>query len=326
MRECPDCCQSQAGCYPRWVAPRRQVPLSGLLNVDKPAGVTSHDVVDAIRRMSGQRKVGHAGTLDPLATGVLLICLGRATRVAEYVMAGQKRYRATIVLGSTTDTYDADGKIITSGGRADFERVEIEEALDNFLGRIEQVPPMYSAIKRNGRPLYQLAREGETVDRPPRSVEVREFALVDWTSPSLIVEVTCSPGTYVRSLAHDLGQQLGSGAHLAALIRLRSGRFSLEQAVSLERLEEAFQHGQEGEFVIPLDEALLDWPAMVLNADQARRIAQGQAIESSAPACGDGTSLCRAYNLDGEFLAIVEHRTATGRWHPKKVFAEQSQP
>jgi tRNA pseudouridine55 synthase len=126
-------------------------------------------------------------------------------------------------------------------------------------------------------------------------------------------------------LAHDLGQQLGSGAHLAALIRLRSGRFSLEQAVSLERLEEAFQHGQEGQFLIPLDEALLDWPAMVVSADHARRIAQGQAIEGDAPACGDGSRLCRAYSLDGEFLAIVEHRTSTERWHPKKVFAKQSQ-
>jgi tRNA pseudouridine55 synthase len=167
--------------------------------------------------------VGHAGTLDPLATGVLLICLGPATRVAEYLMAGQKRYRATIILGATTDTYDADGKVVNSGGRTDFGRAEIEAALEHFLGWIEQVPPMYSAIKRNGRPLYELAREGKTVDRPPRSVEVGEFALVDWTSPSLIVEVTCSPGTYVRSLAHDLGQLLGSGAYVAALVRLRSG-------------------------------------------------------------------------------------------------------
>jgi tRNA pseudouridine55 synthase len=326
MTECPDCCQSQGGCHPHWVAPRRQVPLSGLLNVDKPAGVTSHDVVDAIRRVSGQRKVGHAGTLDPLATGVLLVCLGQATRVSEYLMAGQKRYRATIVLGTTTDTYDADGKAVSSGGRTDFERAEIEEALEHFQGRIEQVPPMYSAIKRNGRPLHRLAREGETVDRPPRSVAVHEFAVVDWTSPSLIADVVCSPGTYVRSLAHDLGQRLGSGAYLAALVRLRSGRFSLEQAASLERLEEAFQHGQEDQFLIPLDEALLDWPAMVVNADRARRIAQGQAIQYDEPVRGDGSSLCRAYGPDGEFLAIMEHRPSSERWQPKKVFVKQSQP
>jgi tRNA pseudouridine55 synthase len=296
------------------------------LNVDKPAGVTSHDVVDAIRRVSGQRKVGHAGTLDPLATGVLLVCLGQATRVSEYLMAGQKRYRATIVLGATTDTYDADGKAVSSEGRTDFERAEIEAALEHFRGQIEQVPPMYSAIKRNGQPLYRLAREGETVDRPPRSVVVREFTLVDWTSPSLIAEITCSPGTYVRSLAHDLGQQLGSGAYLAALVRLRSGRFSLEQAASLERLEEAFQHGQEDQFLIPLDEALLDWPAMVVNADQASRIAQGQAIDSDGPVRGDGSLLCRAYGPEGEFLAILQHRRSSERWQPKKVFVKQSQP
>ncbi|MFC2046508.1 tRNA pseudouridine(55) synthase TruB, partial [Chloroflexota bacterium] len=162
MPECGDCCRGHAGCKPRWAAPRRDVPLSGLLNVDKPAGITSHDVVDAIRRVSGQRKVGHAGTLDPLATGVLLVCLGQATRVAEYLMAGQKRYRATVILGTTTDTYDADGEVVTSDGRTDFAVAEIEAALEHFLGRIEQVPPMYSAIKRNGRPLYELARKGET--------------------------------------------------------------------------------------------------------------------------------------------------------------------
>ncbi len=326
MPERPDCCQSHGGCQQRWVAPRRQVPLSGLLNVDKPPGATSHDVVDAIRRVSGQRKVGHAGTLDPLATGVLLVCLGQATRVSEYLMAGPKRYRATIVLGTTTDTYDADGRAVTRGGRTDFQREEIEEALQQFVGRIEQVPPMYSAIKRNGQPLYRLAREGETVDRPPRPVEVREFTLVDWTSPILIAEVDCSPGTYVRSLAHDLGQQLGSGAHLAALVRLRSGRFSLEQAASLERLEEAFKHGQEYQFLIPMDEALLDWPAMLVNADEARRIAQGQAIDGDASASCDGSGLCRAYSLNGEFLAIMERLKTSQSWRPKKVFVKQSQP
>jgi tRNA pseudouridine55 synthase len=305
----------------RWVAPRRAIPLTGILNVDKPPGVTSHDVVDAVRRVAGQRKVGHAGTLDPMATGVLLLCLGQATRVSEYLMAGRKRYRATIVLGMTTDTYDADGEVVSRGGRTDFSQKEIEDALAGFVGRIEQVPPMYSAIKQGGQPLYKLARQGKTVERAPRPVEVDEIEVLDWTSPTLIVEVTCSPGTYIRSLAHDLGQQLGSGAYLAALVRLRSGRFGLQDAVSLGRLEEVFEHGQEEEVLLALDEALLDLPALVVGEEQARRIVQGRAVPGAPPVAEDSDALCRAYSLEGDFLAILTYDASAERWQPKKVFA-----
>jgi tRNA pseudouridine55 synthase len=283
MADWANCAKIQAGSRSDWIAPRREVPLSGILNVDKPPGMTSHDVVDVVRRVAGQRKVGHAGTLDPMATGVLLVCLGQATRVAEYLMAGRKQYQATITLGITTNTYDADGQIVDCGQVADFGRAEIEATLCNFVGSIEQVPPMYSAIKRDGQPLYKLARQGQEVEREPRPVEIDEITLLDWTAPSLVVRVTCSPGTYMRSLAHDLGQQLGCGAYLAALIRLRSGQFALEQAVSLERLQEAFQHGQEAQYLLPLDEALLSWPAMIVGADDARRIVQGQAVCGELP-------------------------------------------
>jgi tRNA pseudouridine55 synthase len=293
------------------------------LNVDKPPGMTSHDVVDAVRRVVGQRKVGHAGTLDPMATGVLLVCLGKATRVSEYLMSGRKRYRATIVLGITTDTYDIEGEVVSSGGQVEWSREEIGAALAGFVGRIEQVPPMYSALKHDGQPLYKLARQGKAVERQPRAVEIDEITLLDWTSPSLILQVTCSPGTYIRSLAHDLGQQLGSGAYLAALVRLSSGRFTLEKAVSLERLEEAFQHGQGEDYVLPLDEALLDWPAMIVGADDAQRIVQGRAVAGQPPAAeGDGSTLCRAYSFAGDFLAIMSYHAETERWRPKKVFAQ----
>ena len=156
-----------------------------------------------------------------------------------------------------------------------------------------------------------------------RSTSIDELVVLDWTRPSLVVEVTCSSGTYIRSLAHDLGQELGSGAYLAALVRLDSGRFTLEEAVSLERLEEAFQHGQEGEYLLPLDEALLDWPAMVVSSDKARRIVQGQAIAGDPPADegSGGPSLCRAYSQDGDFLAIMTYHSAMEHWRPKKVFA-----
>jgi tRNA pseudouridine55 synthase len=322
MADCENCPKHQGQVRARYVAPKREMPLSGILSVDKPPGLTSHDVVDVIRRVTGQRKVGHAGTLDPMATGVLLVCLGQATRVAEYLMAGRKRYRATIVLGSTTDTYDAEGQVLESSGRTDFERHELERALETFSGQIEQVPPIYSAIKRDGQPVHRLARQGKAVELEPRPVEFYEIVVLDWTPPALVIEVECSSGTYIRSLAHDLGQELGSGAHLGALVRLRSGQFRLEDAVSLARLEEAFEHGEGEHYVLPMDEALLDWPAVVVDADQARRISQGQAIHRAVSEDNDdGGSLWRAYSLDGDFLAIMSYDPECGVWQPKKVFA-----
>jgi tRNA pseudouridine55 synthase len=271
--------------------------------------------------MAGQRKVGHAGTLDPMATGVLLLCLGQATRVAEYLMVGRKHYRATVVLGSTTDTYDAEGTVVTSGGRVDWSRAQIETALAAFVGRLEQVPPIYSALKRDGQPLYKLARQGKSVEIEPRPIEIDEIALLDWTSPHLTIEVSCSPGTYVRSLAHDLGQELGSGAHLGALVRLGSGHFCLEGAVSLDRLEEAFRHGQEDRYLLPMDEALLDWPALILGRDDTRRVAQGQAVQGdAADADGEEALQGRAYSTDGDFLAIMTYDPDGGWWRPRKVF------
>jgi len=322
MTDCADCAHATHRAKPRWVAPRRDKPLSGILNVDKPSGITSHDVVDEIRRLAGQRKVGHAGTLDPMATGVLLVCLGHATRVAEYLMQGRKRYRATIVLGTTTDTYDGDGAIVSSGGASDFSHSEIEAALTRFVGRIEQVPPMYSAIKRKGRPLYELARQGKTVERAPRPVEIDAIDLFDWTTPTLSIEVACSPGTYIRSLAHDLGQQLGGGAYLDTLVRLSSGRFALEDATSLERLAEAFEHGQEARYLLPLDEAFLDWPAAIVGAEAGRRIVHGQAVNLEGCLSSDaGGMMARAYDLEGTFLAILSQDSESGQWRPKKVFA-----
>jgi tRNA pseudouridine55 synthase len=322
MTDCANCPKARTKARPRWAAPKREVPLSGILNVDKPPGITSHDVVDEIRRLAGQRKVGHAGTLDPMATGVLLVCLGQATRVAEYLMQGRKCYRATIILGTTTETYDAEGEIVRSGGKTDFTRDEIEAALARFVGQIEQVPPMYSAVKQRGQPLYKLARQGKTVERSPRSVEIDAIDLLHWDSPALCIEVTCSPGTYIRSLAHDLGQHLASGAHLATLVRLRSGRFTLEDATSLDRLAEAFEHGQGDRYLLALDEAFFDWPAAVVGADAAQRISHGQAVALGARAGSgeNGADLLRVYGPEGEFLAIMTYDSAAQIWRPKKVF------
>jgi len=323
MADCADCPKTQGKRSLGWSAPKREVQLSGILNVDKPPGMTSHDVVDVVRRLAGQRKVGHAGTLDPMATGVLLVCLGKATRVAEYLMQGRKQYRATIVLGSTTDTYDAEGQITGSGGKTDFAQAEVKAALARFIGSIEQVPPMYSAVKQEGQPLYQLARQGKTVERSPRHVQIGSIDLLAWTPPALSIEVTCSPGTYIRSLAHDLGQHLGSGAHLSSLVRLASGHFTLEDATSLDRLAEAFEHGQEDRYLLALDEAFFDWPAAILGVEGARQITHGQAVALRLAKCAkvEG-AMARTYGPDGEFLAVVVYDAASGQWRPKKVFVD----
>lgn len=322
MSDCAGCPKRQAEVGTRWVAPRRAQAITGILNVDKPPDMTSHDVVNAVRRLAGQRKVGHAGTLDPMATGVLLVCLGQATRVSEYLMSGRKLYRATVTFGTATDTYDARGEVTSSGGRTTFDDQEVEAALEDFVGSIDQVPPIYSALKREGRPLYKFAREGKRVELSPRPVEIHQITLLDWTSPSMTLEVSCSPGTYIRSLAHDLGERLGSSAHLSALARLGSGRFALQDAVSLERLEEAFRHGQEYTYLMPLDEALLDWPALVVGPEDARSLAHGQAILADPPAEDtEASGLHRAYSLDGEFLAILAYDPKADRWQPQKVFA-----
>jgi len=291
--------------------------ISGILNIDKPPHVTSHDVVQRIRRASGQRRVGHAGTLDPLATGVLLVCLGKATRVAEYLVAGRKRYRARAVLGVATDTYDREGTITSQVPCPGFGVSDLESALDGFKGRIEQLPPMYSAVKVGGRPLYQLARRGISVERKARSIEIYEICLVEVALPEIVFEVRCSRGTYVRSLAHDLGQALGCGAHLAELARLSSGSFRLDDAVSLEVAEREFAAGSWCHLLHRLDEALLAFPAATLTMEDARSVGHGRRVRLSAAVEG---SLCRAYGPEGELVALLRRENGAGFWRPHKVF------
>jgi tRNA pseudouridine55 synthase len=226
--------------------------------------------------------------LDPLATGVLLLCLGKATRVAEYLMDSSKRYLANVRLGITTDTYDAEGAIVAEA-LVVATREQVEAALAPFRGRIMQQPPMYSAIKHNGVALHRLARQGLTVPRRPRPVHVFQLELCNWEPPDLTIEVTCSRGTYVRTLVHDMGLALGCGAHLAGLTRTASGEFRLEDAVTLEELSLAASEGRWQEHLQPLDIALSGFPTVRLDQDAARRICLGQAVP--APATDDGLAL-----------------------------------
>jgi len=302
--------------------------LDGFLNLDKPRGITSHDVIDRVRALTGVRRVGHAGTLDPLATGVLLVCIGRATRVIEYLMAGNKVYRARVRLGISTDTYDTEGRVVTQGP-VEVDRDEVKAALAGFRGEIAQLPPVYSAIKRGGVPLHRLARSGVKVDRASlkaRQVEIFRLELTDWEPPECTLEITCSPGTYVRALAHDVGQELGCGAHLLGLIRLASGEFSLDDAVTLEQFAQAVRGGHWLDMLQPIDAALARFPALRLDADAARRLCAGQGVPSPAGA-GEMVGeleggLARAYGPDGTFLALAAYDSAVDFWRPRKVFVD----
>ena len=229
--------------------------MNGIFNVNKPQGKSSHAIVAAVRKFSGIQRVGHGGTLDPMATGVLLICIGQGVRISEYLLDHDKKYRARARLGVETDTYDATGAT-TSQRDVAVTRDEIQAALNTFLGKISQYPPAYSAIKRNGAPLYKLARQGVAVETDARDVEIFSIELNEVVLPELEFTVHCSKGTYIRSLAHDLGDKLGCGAHLSALTRLASGKFTLDESVALDELGAAFQRGEAEKFLIPFDRAL----------------------------------------------------------------------
>jgi tRNA pseudouridine55 synthase len=309
----------------------RNVPMiDGILNLDKPRGPTSHDVVSRVRALTGVRRVGHTGTLDPLATGVLLVCIGRTTRLSEYLMGGQKVYRARVRLGIATDTYDAEGQVVTESD-VTVSREQVEAALGLFRGPIVQVPPLYSAIKHKGTPLHRLARQGieaeQVLQSKARHVEISKLELTAWDPPECTLETTCSSGTYVRSLAHDLGQALGCGAHLTGLTRLASGRFRLEDAVTLEELARAAAQGRWADLLHPMDAALAHFPALHLNADAAKRICSGQAVamweyEIEGAEGDHEPGLARAYGPDGAFLALVGYDLDADVWRPRKVFGD----
>lgn len=296
---------------------------NGVLNIDKPSGPTSHDIVDQVRRVTGVRRVGHAGTLDPLASGVLLVCVGQATRVAEYLMSMRKAYRARVRLGVETDTYDAEGAVVAQSAVC-VARDEVESALAQFRGRIRQVPPAYSAIKRRGTPLHRLARRGIEVSAAAREVEVYELALTVWEPPELVLEVACSPGTYIRSLAHDLGRTLGCGASLTALTRLACGKFRIENAVTVEACAEAIAERRERDVLIPIDLALSELPALHVDAEAARRLCHGQPVTGPCPPAQAGSgqepALARIYGPQEQFLAVGAYEWEGDVWRPAKVF------
>lgn len=290
---------------------------TGFLNIDKPLGLTSHDVVRTVRRAARRLgwpdlKVGHAGTLDPLASGVLIVCVGHAARLSEYVMATQKRYTARIQLGITTTTYDGEGAIVATADPSGITQTDIEHLLGmQFLGAIVQIPPIYSAIKKDGRKLYDIARSGGTVDVAARPVVIDALTIAAYQPPYLTVDVRCSAGTYIRSLAHDVGQALGVGGSLVDLRRTASGTFTVETAVGLDVLD-----GDDWptQLVTPT-QALPDWRTITVDAQATAALYNGRGLLDADAA---GEDLALACTASGDVVAVV--RPVPGGWQPEKVF------
>ncbi len=289
--------------------------VHGVLNINKPAGMTSHDVVDAVRKILGVRRVGHTGTLDPQATGVLPLCVGRATRIAQFLTQADKEYLMTLRLGVTTDTLDAAGK---ETGRVEDIRVRREDLLailPRFVGEIQQVPPIFSAKKYRGERLYRLARRGEKVERPPVAVRVHGLELLEFTPPFVRLRATCSKGTYARSLCDDIGRALGCGGHLHALTRTRSGRFSLDGILTLEALEAQVREGRLPEVLIPIADALAHLPAVRVAPEAGRLILHGGAVAAALVVQFPGDlargALVRVLGFRKQLLSLAETTVAS---------------
>ncbi len=274
--------------------------MNGILIFDKPAGITSHDVVAHVRRALKQKKVGHTGTLDPFATGVLPVALGESTKIIPYLDESIKEYRAVMQLGISTDTQDYTGKVLQQKDTGQITKGLIKEAIRSFVGTMSQIPPMFSAVKQGGVPLYKKARLGEEVERAPRQIIIHGFSLDDVQLPLVTFTVRCSRGTYVRTLANDLGAMLGCGAHLVELRRISSGIFSIESAILLESLQEKFADGTlSGHLISPL-RALSHLPRLTLTEDGAKKVGFGR-----APVADDIETYPTDGILDGQTVCLV---------------------
>jgi len=299
--------------------------IDGILNINKPEGITSFTVVARLKRLTGEKHVGHAGTLDPIATGVLPICFGQGTRVTQFLMNSSKTYMAEIELGTSTDTFDREGKVIHRGNPGAITRSQIEDTLGGFLGVIQQVPPIYSALKHHGKKYYELARAGIPIKLAPRQVQISSIALLNYMLPLVTIRVECSKGTYIRSLAHDLGQKLGCYAHLKNLTRVQYGGFRVEDAFSLAQVEEAIQKGNWQDLLYPIDSPLSYLKAAIVDTNCEAAIRNGQAVPLGEERLTE-EGYCRAYSQDGHLIALLRFASDKNLWHPEKVFPLQSLP
>ena len=297
--------------------------VNGFINLYKPVGITSMEALRRVKRITGQRqKVGHGGTMDPLARGVLPVCFGQATRLMDYVVGGTKRYVMDVKLGESTTTYDAEGEITSTRSVEGITRSEIESALEAFIGVVDQVPPMYSAVKVDGQRLYKLARAGIEVEREARSVEIHGIRLTKLELPNLTLDVECGRGVYMRSLAYDLGEALGCGGHVTGLERRSCGGFSSKDGVTLEELEADAQTPDGWRRRLhPVDWVVRDMKTVTVGPAAEKFLRNGQSVSLGRPEVNAGyLEQFRAYNTAGHFLALVRFDRAGNSWKPLKVF------
>jgi tRNA pseudouridine55 synthase len=287
--------------------------------VDKPAGISSNDVVQQAKRLFGAQKVGHTGSLDPLATGVLPLCFGEATKFSQYLLDANKTYWTRIRLGVSTETGDADGEVIAQVDATAITQTQVSDALETFVGEIEQIPSMYSALKHQGQPLYKLARQGIEVERAPRTVTIYSAELLQFAEAYIELRVHCSKGTYIRSLAEDLGAALGCGGHVSALRRLAAGPYAEAQAVTLEQVSEIGDAQEMDALLLPVASAVGSWPSVRLHEDTAHYVRQGQPVQV-AHAPTDGWVQIFESAEEDRFLGVGEVLT-DGRIAPRRLVA-----
>ena len=272
--------------------------MNGIILIDKPQGWTSHDVVGKLRGILNERRIGHSGTLDPLATGLLVVFIGRATRAVEFAEADRKEYVAGLRLGMSTDTQDITGRIISK--ETDIpDEPEVRIAIERFRGELEQIPPMYSAVKIGGKKLYELARKGESIERKPRHITIFGLEITGRSDNDYILDVVCSKGTYIRTLCHDIGAALGCGGCMSSLRRTKSGVFSVDNAYTIAEIQEAADRGEEEKLLLPIDTLFAGYTKLSVDADSEKKLKNGCIINTSSP---DGRF--RVYSEDGEFLLL----------------------
>ena len=299
--------------------------INGIVNIYKEKGYTSHDVVAVLRKVVGQKKIGHTGTLDPDATGVLPVCLGRATKVCELLTDHDKTYEALLLLGKTTDTQDISGEVLEERDPGDLTEEEVRSCIESFIGEYDQIPPMYSALKVNGKKLYELAREGKTVERKSRKVQIHGIRILEMNLPHVRMEVDCSKGTYIRTLCHDIGEKLRVGDCMEELERTKVGRFLKEDAVTLDEVRQKMEQGEGAELFTPLDQIFAELPAVTVTDAKAWMSYNGNDLPErfllEKEAWTDGQEV-RVYDSRKNFIGLYQYRAPKKLFHIKKMFLD----
>lgn len=299
--------------------------INGIVNIYKEKGYTSHDVVAVLRKVVGQKKIGHTGTLDPDATGVLPVCLGRATKVCELLTDHDKTYEALLLLGKTTDTQDISGEVLEERDPGNLTEEEVRSCIESFIGEYDQIPPMYSALKVNGKKLYELAREGKTVERKSRKVQIHGIRILEMNLPHVRMEVDCSKGTYIRTLCHDIGEKLQVGGCMEELERTKVGRFLKEDAVTLDEVRQKMEQGEGAELFTPLDQIFAELPAVTVTDAKAWMSYNGNDLLErfllEKEAWTDGQEV-RVYDSRKNFIGLYQYRAPKKLFHIKKMFLD----